>query len=124
MRKKIKKAEIYREELRSGMTCKDIAQKHGISVQAVYAACGKVSRSRFHTYEREDCVWAGLRNWLNDNKVSRRELLHRMGLEYGSTNLVCLNDNLSGKKDMRFSFMRKMTAITGLTLDELFGEEL
>lgn len=124
MSRKIKKAEIYRQELRSGMTCKSIAQKYGISVQAVYAACGKVSKSRFRIYTPEDCIWPGLRNWLNENKVSRRDLLNRMGLEYGSTNLVCLNENLKGTKDIRLSFMRKMTRISGLTLDELFGEGL
>jgi len=35
-----KKAELYRKELQNGLSCKEIAVKYGISVQAVYDIVG------------------------------------------------------------------------------------
>lgn len=118
-----KKAELYRQELRRGMSCREIAGKYGISVQAVYAACGSVRTTRFRQYEPEACVWVGLRHWMNYHKVSRRALLQKMGLEYSHCNLARLNDNLRGRSDLRMSFIRKMMEITGLTFEELFRED-
>lgn len=123
MVRKGKKADIYREELRSGMSCKEIAQKYGVSVQAVYAACGSVKTIRFRRYEEKDCIWKGLRCWLNAHEVSRRNLLRKMGLEYSHCNLERLNQNLKGRNDLRMSFIKKMLEITGMDFEELFGEE-
>ena len=123
MQRKAKKAELYREELRRGLSCKEIAQKYGISHQAVYAACGSVSTIRFRKYEKKDCIWKGLRYWLNENEVTKRNLLRQMGLEYGHCNLERLNQNLKGRNDLRLSFIRKMIEITGMEFEELFQEE-
>lgn len=123
MVKEAKKAELYRQELQSGMSCKEIAAKYGISNQAVYAVCGHVRKNCFQEYTPKGCVWPGLRKWLNENRVSRRELLNKMGLEYGSTNLANLNEKLRGRRDVRISFIRKMRKITGLTYEELFEED-
>ena len=118
-----KKADVYRAELQSGMSCKEIAAKHGVSLQAVYAACGGDFRKRFRKYGETECVWTGLRHWLNDNEMSRRNLLRSMGLEYSHCNLERLNQNLRGEKDLRMSFIRKMMEISGMTFEELFGAE-
>ena len=117
-----KKAELYRKELQNGLSCKEIAVKYGISVQAVYAACGSVRTNRFRQYNPEDCIWVGLRHWLNYHKVSRRALLRKMELEYSQQNLERLNNNLRGKTDLRMSFIRKMMEITGMHFEELFRE--
>lgn len=122
MGRKPKQALIYRQEMESGLTCKEIAAKYGISTQAVYAACCKVHKTYFRKYSREACIWPGLRDWLNDNQVSRRELLQLMDMEYGSTNLEKLRERLQGNRDLRLSFIRKIMAITGLSFEELFGE--
>lgn len=123
MPRKAKKADLYRKELRSGMSCREIAEKYGISVQAVYAACGSVQGVRFRRYEEKDCIWVGLRHWLNYHEVSKRSLLRQMGLEYSHCNLERLNQNLKGRNDLRMSFIRKMMSITGMTYEELFREE-
>lgn len=120
MGKRTKRAELYREELRSGMTCKAIAEKYGISVQAVYAACGSIKSVRFRRYEKKDCVWRGLRNWLNAHEVSRKMLLQEMGLEYSNCNLERLRQKLTGKLDIKMSFIRKMMEITGMDFEDLF----
>lgn len=123
MQKKTKKADLYRNEIASGLSVREIAAKYGVSPQAVYAVCGRSNIKNFRVYTPEGCAWPGLRKWLNENKVSKRELLNKMGLEYGDTNLVNLNENLRGRKDVRISFIRKMMKISGLTFEELFGEE-
>lgn len=115
-----KKADIYRAELQSGMSCREIAERHGVSLQAVYAACGGVRNNIFRPYGEKECVWKGLRNWLNWRQVSRRKLLLAMGLEYSQGNLERLNQNLKGEKDLRMSFIRKMMDISGRTFEELF----
>lgn len=123
MARKGKKADIYRAELHSGMSCKEIAEKHGVSVQAVYAACGSVKSINFREYEAKDCIWVGLRCWLNEHRMSKRSLLREMGLEYSHCNLERLNQNLKGRNDLRLSFIKKLIEITGMTFEELFREE-
>lgn len=118
-----KKSELYRQEFQKGLSCREIAGKYGISMQMVYSACGSVKKNRFRQYGPEACIWAGLRNWLNEQKVTRRALLQRMDLEYKSCNLERLNNNLRGKTDLRMSFIRKMMGITGMTFEELFRED-
>lgn len=121
--KKNKKADVYRAELRAGMSCKEIAAKYGVSLQAVYAACGGDFRKRFRPYRETECIWTGLRNWMNANEVSRRNLLRSMGLEYSNCNLERLNQCLRGEKDLRMSFIRKMMELSGMTFEELFCAE-
>ena len=106
------------------MSCREIAERHGVSIQAVYAACGGVRNNTFRPYGEKECIWKGLRNWLNDQQVSRRKLLLAMGLEYGQCNLERLSRNLKGEKELRMSFIRKMMDISGKTFEELFCVEI
>ncbi len=82
----MKKAEIYRMERNSGLTFREIADKYGVSKQFVHQMCSESTDSLFRGWLKERCIYVNLRNWMNDNKISKKELLQRLGLEALSGN--------------------------------------
>ena len=82
-----KMANIYRAERENGLKYREIAEKYGVTVQRVAQACGKFNPYRFAFVTEKGCIYAGLRNWMNENKVSNNELCRRLGLEVAGENL-------------------------------------
>jgi hypothetical protein len=57
---------------------------------------------------------------MNDNKVTRREFLRRMGLVTHNTNYERFNNILRGEGDPQKHYIDKMLEVTGLTYEVLF----
>ena len=107
----------------SGMSLQEIADEMGISRQRVHQIIGKQNKSLFKPFTAKRCVYAGLRKWLNDNKVSTAELTRRL---YGNThgeNYERTRLRLCGSKELNKTYIDKLLKITGLTYDEAFGSE-
>lgn len=110
------------EDRESGMKYVDIARKHGVSYQRVAFALSKYNPKRF-SYVREDaCIYPELRKWMNDNKVSRSELVRRMNYEVAAGNIEKLSDIMKGKINPKKDWIDALIAVTGMEYERLFAE--
>lgn len=116
----MKKAEIYRMERNSGLTFQEIADKYGVSKQFVHQMCSESTDSLFRGWLKERCIYVNLRNWMNDNKISKKELLQRLGLEALSGNYKRIGHYLKGECYPPKQMIDKFIEVTGLTYEELW----
>ena len=106
-----------------GMTYQQIADKVGVSKQYIAQICGKRNPRHFRVITEEGCIYPNLRAWMNDNKVSRRELLRRMGRLAWPVNSQMLSRYLRGEDSPRKEVIDAMLKATGLTYEFMFATE-
>ena len=116
----------YLESLRDkGFTYDEIGKQCGISKQRVQQIIGKESKGTFRALTADRCIYDGLRKWMNENHITVTELTRRL---YGNTspnNYHSTYVRLNGlKKDISKSFIDKVLAITNLTYEEAFKQEV
>ena len=116
---KRKQMQMLRDQ---GLKHKEIAEKFGCSRQYVAMVCSKCDPAYFIPIG-EECVYPNLRKWMNENKVSRKEFLRRMGLTPHNTNYDRFNSYITGKNHARKPYIDKMLEVTGFTYEELFHTE-
>lgn len=102
------------------MTYREIAAKHGVSYQNVAQACAKMRKDYFKPYSPEDVVYPKLRRWLNENRVSRAELLRRMQFGWGYSYQARVSLWFRGESFPQKETIDKILEVTGLTYEELF----
>ena len=101
-----------------GMSYKAIANVYGCTRQNVEQACA----SRQKRYVRPEwCVYEGLRNWMNENCVSRTEMFRRMyGHDLTNSIADALRRRMTGASRWRMDEINRVIDVTGLTYEELF----
>jgi hypothetical protein len=110
------------DDRESGMKYTDIAKKHGVSYQRVAFVLSKYNPKHF-SYLREDaCVYKNLRAWMNDNMVSRCELLRRMNYEVDGGNIAKLSRIMRGEVNPKKDWIDSLIAVTGMKYERLFAE--
>ena len=110
-------------ELREqGMKYRDIAEQLGVSYQRVAQICGKSNPSRFRPVS-DTCIYKNLKEWMNANKVSKREIIRRMGFAYHVTTEHQISSMLLGKYQPRKDYIDRLLLVTGMTYEELFATE-
>lgn len=118
------KAQLYRTERESGMSYEEIGKKYGVSRQCVHRMCGHTGLpAYFRLITADGCVYPIWRKWMNDNKVSRSELLRRMGLLAIHENLRNLGAYMRGENNPRKEYIDRLIGATGLTYEKLFYRE-
>ena len=105
-----------------GLKHREIAERFGVSHQYVAMVCSTCD-PRHYIHIGDECVYPNLRNWMNENKIPRRELLRRIGLEAHANNYRRLNKYLRGEEQPRKPYIDKMLKATWMTYEELFYEE-
>lgn len=118
------KGEIYRIERDKGLKYREIAEKYGVSKQAVAQLCGKHQPTGFTFFTEKHCSFVNLRKWLNSQRLTTAELLRRLGLVPHQYNYTRLYDTLSGRRELKKSEIDKFIALTGLTYEQLFAEDV
>lgn len=113
-----------KQDREAGMTCREIAEKYGVSHQWVHSVVGRYSPERFRYVKEQACVYPNLRNWMNANKVGKREMLRRMGLEAYPKNSTYLYTVMTGRRSPRKTYIDRMLQVTGMTYEELFYTEV
>lgn len=108
-----------------GLTYREIAARLGVTYQAVAQVCAKSSITQFRRITPEGCVYPALRNWMNNNFVSRNELYRRMhnGEPCIGKAPYVIADRLRGKSLWRMDEINRLLEITGMTYEQLFLEE-
>lgn len=122
-KKEHKRADLYLAARESGLTYQQIADKYGVSRQAVADVCGKYNPKYFQIIKEDDCIFPNLRKWMNDHKVSRKELTRRIGLVTYAYNVEVLTTYLKGVVNPRKDVIDKMLKVTGMTYEEMFYTE-
>ncbi len=102
-----------------GLKHREIAERFGVSHQYVAMVCGTCD-PRYYIHIGDECVYPNLRNWMNENKISRKELLRRIGVEPLANNYSRLNKYLRGEAQPRKPWIDKMLEVTGMTYEVMF----
>jgi len=112
------------ESLRAeGMTYKQIAAAYGCSYQNVAQMMAKYEAEQFRPLSKERCIYDGLRNWLNTNKIGNSEIIRRRYGQYTSGNAAAkLRGQLRGERPLKKDDIDFFRELTGLTYEELFVE--
>jgi transcriptional regulator with XRE-family HTH domain len=106
-----------------GMTYQQIADHLGISYQAVANVLSKNNPGRFQFVHENGCVYPNLRRWMNENKVGKRELVRRCGLECLPNNVARFEEYLLGRADPPKKTIDKILRATGMSYEEAFWRE-
>ena len=117
------KADIYLAERAKGKTYREIAEQYGVSFQCVAIVCGKQDNARFRGWTAERCVYPNVRNWMNENKVSLKEFVRRMGEIPSSKSVACYSAYFKGSCYPSKAKIDKMLAVTGLTYEKFWEED-
>jgi transcriptional regulator with XRE-family HTH domain len=115
---KKEKMKLLREQ---GFKHQEIADMFGVSRQYVADVCGNCDPAYFIPIG-DECVYPNLKKWMNENKVSRREFIKRMGLTPHTSNHARFNKCVRGEYQPPKPYIDKMLAVTGLTYEKLFEE--
>jgi transposase len=113
----------YKEKIdlrKQGLTNKEIAEKLGLSRQTVGQILATYNPSYFRHFDEKGCIYKGLREWLNKNKVSRTELIRRTGYLPHTTKIERLSLCLKGEVEFKKCEIDDILAITGLTYEQAF----
>lgn len=105
-----------------GLKYREIAAILGCTTQYVASICCKTNPTYF-TYIGKECVYPNLRNWMNENKVSRKKLLEKMGLAVHTSNYDRMLKYLNGYCFPRKDYIDRLIAATGLPYEILFEVE-
>lgn len=117
------KTDKYIAERNKGLTYQEIADKYGVTYQAVAQAAGRHTPGRFRVFTKKSCIYSGLRNWLNENKISRAELMRRMHLAVCGKTTDRVSRLLRGDTRPNKDDIDLLIQITGLTYEVLFKED-
>ena len=119
-----RKLDEYEALRNSGWTYQQIADKYGVSRQSVSEIMAKYKRSAFQGFNEKRCVYVGLRNWLNENRCSLKELHRRMyGHNSGGNSKDRYKRLLRGEGLFNKNDIDSLISVTGLTYEELFRRE-
>lgn len=121
--KRSERAAQYMELRDQGMTYAEIAKVCGVSHQAVAMCIGKWSPGHFKPFTKEAVVYPNLRQWLNENKVSKNEFIRRMNLGISGKNSERFGLYFKGKIYPTKKTIDKMLQVTGMPYEELFYRE-
>lgn len=114
------RADQFRADRARGMTYAQIANKHGVSKQRVGQVCGTKVQNQFRAISADGCVYKNLRNWMNQNQISRNELMRRMGFQTGGKQMDALRRCMKGISNPSKEFIDKMMEATGMSYEILF----
>lgn len=109
---------------REGWSLPAIAKNFGLSRQRVHQLIGKRDLQFFKMITEKQCVFKGLREWMNKKGVSRTELIRRIYGEHKYHPEISnrMYKYLTGRSDMKKSFIDKILEVTGLSYEECFKE--
>ena len=118
----IQKREERKKRWRSlheqGFTYQDIAKMEGVSRQRVYQVIGG-ERGYFRGITKEECVYDGVRDWMNENKISKAKFIRKIYGYYACYLMPKLSNVLKGANTRKNMIDNILTA-TGLTYEEAF----
>ena len=108
------------EMVEQGMTYAEIGRAEGISRQRVFQIIGGRQKPHFRELTEKECVYIGIRNWLNEHRMSRAKLAREMYGYYHTTKVPVVNGALMGSDTSKHT-IDAILRVTGLTYEQAFG---
>ena len=109
-------------ELREqGFTYQQIADKLGVTKAYIGQLVSGFNPRYFRMITEEQCVYPGLREWMNDNKVGRSEMVRRMGKHTWPATVSTLSYVMRGDHEPTKTTIDSILKVTGLSYEECFG---
>lgn len=106
-----------------GMPYRKIAEMFGISYQRVYQIIGKRDTSYFKEVTDKQCVFKGIRDYMNNTQTSLSEIIRKIYGSYHATTCQRFRKYLNGYNEMSMSTINAILDVTGLTYEEAFRRE-
>ena len=106
-----------------GMPYRKIAEKVGVSYQRVYQIIGKQHISYFKEVTEEQCVFNGIKDYMNKTRTSLAEIIRKIYGSYHSSTCQRFRNYLNGKNEMSMSTINSILDVTGLTYEEAFRRD-
>ena len=106
-----------------GYTRKQIAEELGVSRQRVYQMISTYGQRSFRPITPQQCIYHNWRNWMNNNQVSKGELLKRLFLTSESHNYSRLTQYMTGYCYPQKQMIDCILEVTGLTYEQLWSRE-
>ena len=116
------KEEIKRMKA-EGVHVDEIAKEFGITRTRVYQIIGPTRMRGFRPFTEDMCIYPHWRNWLNENRVTIREMVDRMGLENCNSNYQQVWGWMYGRCYPTKKNIDRILSVTGLTYEQLFSTE-
>lgn len=117
-----KNREIAIEMRDKGMTFQQIADELGVTRQRVAQYCAGVNAKHYRFCGEKTCVYVGLREWMNENRVSTTVLLQMMGYVYSPGSTDRWRGKFAGENAFKIDEIKKILEVTGMTFEQAFGE--
>ena len=115
------KADEYAALRAEGLTYQEIAARCGCSRQNVSQTLSKQNLSQFRTLSKDRVHYDGLRDWLNENRVSVPELIRRLyGRNHRGYVMLRVRSILRGEVELKQTEIDSFRNMTGLTYEQLF----
>lgn len=113
------------EALRNeGLTYAKIAAQYGCSHQHVRQTLANYDMRRFRGVTKKQCVYDGLRKWLNENSCGFAELTRRIyGYNVGGYSALAWRKKLRGEAQLKMCDIEDLMTVTGLTYEQMFRKE-
>lgn len=114
------------KDYENGLTLQNIGEKYGISKQRVYQVLlreGKVNHNKntFKPHTKGSIVFDGLRNWMNENKITDAEFSYKLSQKLGnSITPTRLNSLFRNYDYINYKTIVAILDITGLTFENCF----
>lgn len=113
-----------RELRMQGLTFAEIGKRLGVSRQRIAQCCAGMNPEATawacHKEDLDCIIYAGLRKWMLENKVSVPEMMRRIGLDTGSRRSENFRKRLKGKTQLSITDIKKILAVTGGTFEQMF----
>ena len=106
-----------------GKTYKEIAEILGISRQAVAQSLGKFQPARHLHITEKQCKYKGVRRWMNENKMTYREMTRRLGYKPNAEQVARVRNRLNGRTIIDKDCIDKILELTGMDYATAFSEE-
>lgn len=112
------------QDRQSGMSCKEVAERHGISMQYVSLITSGCCTDGFKRITEKRCIYPNLRSWMNANKCSVTELVGKMYLSTSAMNNVTkMSRILRGETVPKKDWIDALIEVTGMKYERLFAEK-
>lgn len=116
-----------RELRMQGLTFAEIGKRLGVSRQRIAQCCAGMNPERIawacHKEDLDCIIYAGLKKWMLENKVSVPEMMRRIGLDTGSSRSKHFRNRLEGKTQLPITEIKKILAVTGGTFEQMFTND-